>query len=300
MVTPLISRILRVACTAGLALGACATHAGGFAANVFAGPIGFTCTGGDVFGGAGFSAASVGPSECASQGAFGAIVSSVASAAGSWVTGDLSASTEAAGNPGSAGNGASIQSVATVTLIVEGLAHLRPGLDSAPFTFGVTGLSGLAGGGPAAPLGGFSSGNIITLSLAAGGSNGTSATSTACLMDNLYSSSCPNGGFGFGFGPGALAPVSVVVHDGDTVQLKVLLESSAYVGAYAGPEGAFASVAVDPLYLDLPVGVTFDSGIDGFLSGVPPVPEPSLPALLGAGLVVLTLARQRLQAAQPR
>jgi hypothetical protein len=297
MVTPLTLRVLGISCTACLLLGASPARAAFFSTIASAGPVGFTCTGADVAGGSGISSAGVGPSECASQGAFAAEISSTALASGSWLTGDLSASTEAAGDPGSMGNGASISSIASVTLVDEGLVHLRPGVDSKTITFGATGLTGLVGGGPAAPIGGFSSGNVISLEIDAGGA---SATSVACLMDNLYSSVCPNGGFGFGFGPGALAPVSILVHDGDTLRLNVTLQSAANVEAYLAPTGASAAATVDPLYLMLPDGVTFDSGIDGFLSVVPVVPEPSPPALLGVGLVALALVRRRQQAPQRR
>jgi hypothetical protein len=159
----------------------------------------------------------------------------------------------------------------------------------------VTGLSGVVGGGPAVAIGGASSGDIITLKMSAGGSNGTSGTSAACLMDNLISSLCPNGDRGFGFGPGALAPITLLVHDGDTLQLNVFIESSANVVSYIAPELANASMTVDPLYLMLPDGVTFDSGIPGFLSTVPPppVPEPSSFALFAAGVGALVAVRRR-------
>jgi hypothetical protein len=210
------------------------------------------------------------------------------------VTGDLSASAGAGGNPGLNGTGDSIDSFGTVSLTVEGLLRLPPGLSSASITFGVTGLSGVVGGGPAVAIGGASSGDIITLEMSAGGSNGTTGTSAACLMDNLISSLCPNGDRGFGFGPGALAPITLVVHDGDTLQLNVFIESSANVSSYIAPMLANASMTVDPLYLMLPDGVTFDSGIADFLSVVPPpVSEPSSLALLAGGVGILVVVRRR-------
>jgi hypothetical protein len=113
-------------------------------------------------------------------------------------------------------------------------------------------------------------------------------------MDNLVSSLCPNGDRGFGFGPGALAPITLLVHDGDTLQLNVFIESSANVSSFIAPMLANAGMTVDPLYLMLPDGVTFDSGIAGFLSVVPaPVSEPSSLALFVSGVGALIAVRRR-------
>jgi len=230
----------------------------------------------------------------------GGSIGSQASASGSWVTGDFSASALAGAITG-LGHGSSITSTGTVTLYDAGLVTLPSGMTSAMITLGVTGLSGTVGGGPIGPpgTGGFSSGDIITLSMIAGGSGGTSGKSVACLMDNLYSSQCPNGGFGFGFGPGALKPITLLVHNGDYLQLSVSVASTAFVAAYVAPEGARAVITVDPLYLMLPDGVTFDSGITDFLSGPsspPSAPEPATLVLLAMGFAALAVVRRHRRA----
>ena len=296
MTKPLGLHAAWASCVSCLLLSAPLAHAGTFSVLVSAGPTVFGCsTGSDEAGGSGFSSAVVGPSSCAFTPPAGGSISSTASASGSWLTGDLSVAAVGAANPNMFGGSNSISSFATATLTVEGRVTLPSGMDSGPITLGVTGLSGLVNAGPAAPLGGATSGDIVTLSMSAGGSGGTSGMSAACLMLNLFSDLCPNGGFGFGFGPGALAPVTLLVHDGDTVQLTVFLEAVATADAVAGPEGAAASGSIDPIYLTLPDGATFDSGIDGFLSVVPTpaVPEPATFVLFAMGVGALAAVRRR-------
>jgi hypothetical protein len=261
---------------------------------VQASPTGFECESADNAGGSGFSSASVGPSSCATVTPLGATSSATSSASGSWITGDFAVAAEATANPGTNSIG-EIGSTGTATFTAQGLVTLPSGMASASITFGATGVSGILTAGPAVPQGGASSGDMVTLSMAAGGSGGTSGTSIACLTDNLFLFQCPNGGFGFGFGPGTLAPITLTVHSGDSVLLNVSFQALADADAAITPEAATASGLIDPLYLTLPGGATFDSGVDGFLSGspTPAVPEPTSLALFATGLGALAVVHRR-------
>jgi PEP-CTERM motif len=290
---------LAALCLTFLLLASPLAHASAFSALAAAGPpsTGTDCAfGGVSAGGSGFTSASVGPVSCVFVNtAVGGSIGSVTGASGSWVTGDFSASALATGNPGNQGRGNGITATGMLTFSDSGLVTLPPGMDSAAITFGVTGISASAGGGPAVAVGGIASGDIVTLAMSTGGSRGTSGTSSACLMDQLVSSECPNGGLGFGLAAGALAPVTLTVHNGDDLQLSLSIESSATVEAYISPMSANAAIAIDPLYLTLPDGVTFDSGIADFLSGAPvsPVPEPASLSLMAAGLGAMIALRRR-------
>jgi hypothetical protein len=156
-------------------------------------------------------------------------------------------------------------------------------------TFGLTGLSGTVSAGPAAPLGGASAANIIMLEMIAGG--GAPVTSEACLNAIAYVSSCPGGGFGLGLG--TLPSVTLTVSSGEELQLNAYVESTAFANAYVGPESASAGITVDPLYLRLTNGATFDSGVTGFLSAPTSVPEPGSTLLLMSGLSGLIWATGR-------
>jgi hypothetical protein len=143
----------------------------------------------------------------------------------------------------------------------------------------------------------FSAGDIIMLQMIAGGS--PSAISEACLTLDSFSDFCPGSGIGMvgGFGPGALAPVTLTVTNGESLELLVSVEAQAFANATTSSEQGFASITVDPLFLTLPADATFDSGIAGFLSGTlpppPSVPEPASLSLLAMGLSALVVVRRR-------
>lgn len=295
---------LSALCLLCLVLSAPLARASSFSA-VVAGPTGSTgmgCTTQVANGGSGSSSASVASPPCLTFDFFGGALSTVASASGSWITGDFSASAQATADPAT-GHGASIGAFGTVgccgflttgsfsEFSVSGLFTLPPGMTSATVTLGVTGLSGTVGGLGLAT--GYSAGDMIALQMMAGGS--ASATSVACMTLDTFSSFCPGSGTGLvgSFGPGALAPVQLTVNNGELLQLTVSVEAEGFANASTSSEEANASIFVDPLYLDLGGG-TFDSGITGFLSGPGPsssVPEPGTNALILTGLALLLRKR---------
>jgi hypothetical protein len=264
---------LSVLCVTCVLLNAPFARAGSFSATALAGPVDSTGAGcltqvGD--GGSGFSSASVDSPPCSASTSLGAVVSTIASASGSWVTGDFSASAQANAAPAPGGSGASIGANGTVGCCgfltfgnlsgfsVTGVVTLPSGMVSAPITFGVTGVSGTVSG--AGLAGFFSAGDIIMLQMIAGGS--PSAISEACLTLDSFSDFCPGSGIGMvgGFGPGALAPVTLTVTNGESLELLVSVEAQAFANATTSSEQGFASITVDPLFLTLPDGVIFDSG----------------------------------------
>jgi hypothetical protein len=306
-------RGLSALCVICLALSAPLARASSFSATALAGPVDSTGLGcltqaGD--GGSGFSSASVDSPLCLAFTSFGGVVSTIASASGSWVTGDFSASAQANAAPAPGGFGASIGANGTVGCCgfltignlsgfngfsVTGVVTLPSGMVSAPITFGATGVSGMVSG--AGLAGFFSAGDIIMLQMIAGGS--PSAISEACLTLDSFSDFCPGSGIGMvgGFGPGALAPVTLTVTNGESLELLVSVEAQAFANATTSSEQGFASITVDPLFLTLPADATFDSGIAGFLSGTlpppPSVPEPASLSLLAMGLSALVVVRRR-------
>ncbi len=276
------------ACVTSALLSAPLARAGSFSGTASITGTGIECIGGTSDGGSGFASASVGPASCTFVNPFfgGSQGTSGLSASGSWITGDFSASAGAFSNPGSGSQTA----IASDTFSDSGVVTLPSGMTSASVTFGLTGLSGTVSGGPVPTgPGGFAAEDVITLQMSAGGSSGTSGTSSACLQ--VPFGFCPGIGPALpAFGPGSLAPITLTVHNGDTLQLSLSVEAEATANGISAPETANAEITVDPLFLKLPAGATFDSGITGFLSGSgTSVPEPSSVLFFAAGLLGLCM-----------
>lgn len=223
--------------------------------------------------------ADTGSVPCFALAPFGNELTSLSSASGSWITGDFFASTQASATSDMGGHGPSINGLASDLFTDAGIVTLPMGMSSGLVTLGVTGLTGSASG-----QNNFSSGVMIELELIGGGSD--TATSVACLGDNLFfGSPCPGGGFGLGLG--TLTPITLTVTNGELLEVDVTIQTTAYAAAYVTSDAA-VNISVDPLYLTLPDGAAFDSGIADFLSGPgASIPEPGSMWLLGAGLLGL-------------
>jgi len=225
-------------------------------------------------GGAGFVSASTGIIPCTDI--FGDTTSD--SASGSWLTGDLSATGSVStaidsGFGAMPGGNVTLEDIGTITLPV--------GMSSATVTFGATGVSATASA-PTPISGGGQAGAGITLSMLDG------AVAYSGCIGNLTGSNCS--------GLDASPSISGTVYNGESLELMVQVGATAY--AFSGGTGA-ASITVDPLYLDLPAGVTFSSytTVPGFLGGqATPIPEPSSLLLLGTGLLGLAVLFRRKRA----
>jgi hypothetical protein len=219
------------------------------------------------------AAVNLGPVTC--SGTVGNIFSNSASAAGSWVTGEVSVSATVSYTNGSAIPSAS----GVVDLTNTGTVSLAPGMTSVQAMFGVNGITASATGSGAGT--GANASSVVDLTftdLTTGASVFTGACvgtppPTPCLAV-----------------PGALPPLTLTVSNGDTIQLSVHVIAEGFL--CCSGTTASTSVTVDPLFLDLPAGATYDSGIADFLSGPAPTqaPEPSSVLLLLSGLAALVCA----------
>jgi hypothetical protein len=201
----------------------------------------------------------------------GGSFSNSASAAGSWVTGDVSASASASYTSG----GVVPSSVGVVDLVSSGPVSLAPGMASGQVTFGVNGITAVATGSGAGT--GANASAVIDLTfkdLTTGASMFTGACDstpppTPCLAV-----------------PSTLPPLILTVSNGDMIELDVHVIANAFLSALG--TSSSSSLTIDPLFLDLPDGARYESGIAGFLGGpTTTAPEPSSVLLLMSGLTAL-------------
>lgn len=217
--------------------------------------------------------ASVGPLTCNGDALH--MFTDSGSASGSWVTGTLAVSVS-----GSQVAGPTLEPTATVDLLSSGPVTLAPGMTSAQVTFGMNGITGAVSG--SAPGTGGQASSVLDIFFT-DLTSGASALTGACVeINTMNPSQCAPV-------PPALSPLTLTVSNGDIIQLKVHALSESILCC----DGTFAntSFTVDPLFLDLPAGATYDSGIPGFLSGSPTTtPEPGSVLLLFSGLAALVSA----------
>lgn len=225
-------------------------------------------------GGAGLASASTGIIPCTDI--FGNATSD--SASGSWLTGDLSA----AGSVSTAlDSGFGAKPTGDVTLQYTGTITLPGSMSSASVTFGATGVS-------ASVSASLDMNSQVGMTLDMWDSSTASGPSYSGCLAAPALVGCS--------GVDASPSVTGTVYNGESLEL--MAEVSALAYAFSGGT-ASASITVDPLYLNLPAGVTFSSytTVPGFLSGPTPtsIPEPSSFLLLGTGLLGLAgLFRRRL------